>query len=145
MRDMFSKSRQNPLRRLLKSMTFPRWWARSKVSGKPHNGPPFQSPRRPEQLSQQVLNHSRRKYIGHRWQWWFVLPGISFLPLARVYIWQQLVCVGGSNLNWGRFLTWMIFKTGETTFRAPGDSQYQHILSYSAQKNTENRPKLCLF
>lgn len=141
---MLSKSRQNSLKCVFKSTTFPCCLAMSKVSEKPPNAPPIQSQRRPNEQSQHVLTYRKSKYISHRW----LMISVARNQLSYtgwVYKGQQLVCVGSSNLNWGRFLNSVIFKTCETTFRAPGDSQHRCNVSYCAQKNTQMDEDFDLF
>lgn len=132
---MLSKSSQNSMKCVLKYITFPCCLAMSKVSEKPPNAPPIQSLRRPKNKVN-MLNYRKRKYVSHRWLMISVARN-QFSYTGWVYKGQQLVCVGSSNLNWGRFLNSVIFKTGETTFRAPGDSEHRCTVSYCAQKNIQ--------
>lgn len=95
-----------------------------KRSLKSHPTPLLFSPWGDQKNKVNMLNYRKRKYVSHRWLMISVARN-QFSYTGWVYKGQQLDCVGSSNLNWGRFLNSVIFKTGETTFRAPGDSEHR--------------------
>lgn len=111
---------------------------------KSHPTPLLFSPWGDQKNKVNMLNYRKRKYVSHRWLMISVARN-QFSYTGWVYKGQQLVCVGSSNLNWGRFLNSVIFKTGETTFRAPGDSEHRCTVSYCAQKNIQMDEDFDLF